>query len=212
MEARVDRRLLLAALGLLLVACPARGRDDDDSDDDDATGDDDDLPPYDPGCLPHGDNPTHPPQQARVSRLYDGDTGDFVLIDDNAHADVRFLSIDTPEIRHGSEPAECWGPQAQTAAEELLPEGTMVWLTHGPEYQDGFGRVLAYIFVGERPSCTDYDDWVNYQLVLSGNACEFNYDNNPSQQARFSDAESQARDAELGLWGRCDDAQWLCGW
>lgn len=188
----IGRWLLL--LCVLLAACPRPGDDDDDSTLD---------PNFDPAFLPQGPNPPQPPTRATVEQIFDGDTGRFRL-EDGFSESVRFLSIDTPEMNGGnSDPPQCYAEEATARTEELLPEGTTVWLTWDGEYRDGFDRLLCYIHVGETPSVDTYDDWVNLSLVREGYARAFIFSNNQTFRTVFEDAEQDARDADLGRWGEC---------
>jgi len=185
-------RSAVLLLALLCAGCPLRG------DDDDATE------PFDPSVLPMGPNPPRQPTMATVQQIFDGDTGRFRL-DSGETRSVRFLSIDTPEENAGSgDPAECWANEATARTEEMLPEGTRVWLTWDGEEQDGFDRLLCYIFRGEHPEGGDASpDWVNYTLVREGHARAFIFSNNQTYRDVFESAEAAARNEDLGRWGAC---------
>jgi endonuclease YncB( thermonuclease family) len=193
--------LVLALVTASLLGCG--GQADDDS------GDDDDASTYDPGCLPMGVDPASEPRFATVRWNVDGDTAGFE-IDGIGRESVRFLSVNTTELSHGGDPADCYGETASELTEERLPPGAPVWLTFGPELRDGFGRVLAYIHLGERPSCTTYDDWVNLTMVSEGSGCEYVWSNNENWLDLFRAAEAEARETDRGLWGVCRNAAELC--
>ncbi len=199
--------LLLALLGLaLLLACPdprrTRGRADDDddaSDDDDAVEDDDDAvdddDTYDGSDLPQGWDAPHEPARATVVDVYDGDTATLDL-DDFGQQTVRFLNINTPELAGD----ECWSEEARDRARELLPEGTIVWLTWDGELEDPYDRLLCHIFRGNHP---DEDDWINLQLVEEGHAEAYIFEANDTFEDEFLDAEWAAYQDNLGMWGEC---------
>ena len=159
--------------------------------------------------LPAGVSPASEPRAATVRWNIDGDTAGFE-IDGLGRETVRFLSVNTTELSHNGDPADCYGVTAQEITEARLPPGTKVWLTFGPELRDGFGRVLAFIHLGERPSCTAYDDWVNLTMVAEGSGCEYVWGNNENWLDLFRATEAEARDADRGLWGACRDASELC--
>ena len=184
---------------LALVGCPTNT----------PTDDDDDTAGYDPSCLPQGVNPVRAPAYATMRSFVDGDTAVFE-IEGLGREYVRFLSVNSPEIRHGDTPADCFGDAATDLTGERLPVGTGVWLTFGPELRDVYDRVLAYIHKGDRPSCTDYDDWVNLRMVAQGEGCEFVWENNENWLDLFRAAEADARDNDLGLWGACRNAVDMC--
>jgi micrococcal nuclease len=187
-------RWAVVAAALLLVACPSRG------DDDDSTLD----PNFDAALLPQGPTPPHVPIAAEVLSITDGDTGRFRL-DDGTVRNVRFLSIDTPEMNAtNSDPPECYAQEATDRTSQLLPPGTRVWLTWDGELQDSFDRLLCYIFVGQTPSADEpYDDWINLTLVEEGYARAYIFDNNQTWRSTFEGAEQAARNGDLGRWGTC---------
>lgn len=96
-----------------------------------------------------------PPEDAwvaRVSLVVDGDT---IVLDNGDH--VRYLGIDTPEE----------GEPLYWAAKRL--NRTLVWrkvvyLEIGEECRDGYGRLLAYVWVKRN------DDWVlvNEEILRRG--------------------------------------------
>ena len=195
--------LLISLLGLaLLVACPdprrVRGDDDDAADDDDATDDDDDIDDddtYDPSILPQGVNAPREPARAEIVSVYDGDTATMDL-DDFGQQTVRFLNINTPELSGN----ECWSEEARDRTRELLPVGTVVWLTWDGELEDLYDRLLCHIFAGVHPTQAD---WVNLQLVEEGHAEAYIFEENDTFEDYFYDAEWDAYQSGLGMWGEC---------
>ena len=195
---------LLLALGALLTACPTRrGGDDDDNGDDDDAGDDDDV--VEPSCddivgfdgsgLPEGANAPREAVCAKIISVYDGDTATMDLADWGQQT-VRFLNIDTPELSSN----DCWADEATERTQELLPVGSLVWLTWDGELTDQFDRLLCHIFAGETPG---YEDWINLQLVAEGHAEAFIFEANDTYEDEFNDAEWNAWQQGLGLWGEC---------
>ena len=138
---------------------------------------------------------------AEVEWVVDGDTID-VLIDGHEER-VRLTGIDTPEVAHkasGNRPAttgECFGDEATTFVESLLPVGTPVRLERDVVGRDDYGRMLAYVY-----RATD-GIFVNYEIVRQGYAQPLTIPPNVA----FSDLMVQAaRDAEAddaGLWSAC---------
>ncbi|RZT87112.1 micrococcal nuclease [Pseudonocardia sediminis] len=90
------------------------------------------------GCAPGG-------VSATVGRVVDGDTIDAVV--DGETQRVRLLNIDTPETKDPDSDVECLGPEASAYLEELLPPGTPIKLGYDEERVDGYGRVLAGVFL-----------------------------------------------------------------
>lgn len=123
----------------------------------------------------------------RIARVIDGDTA---VLEDGTN--VRYIGIDTPEMR----PAPQCGAVAATRENERRVEGKVVTIRLDPaETRDRFGRLLAYLEIE--------GSLVNVDLVRGGFACAFPF----GQTRRFRDeiaaAESEARQADRGVWGSC---------
>ena len=198
--------LLISLLGLaLLVACPdprrtrGGGGDDDDASDDDDAGDDDDAvdddDTFDGEDLPQGWDPPHAPARGTVVSVYDGDTATLDL-DDFGQQTVRFLNINAPELNGN----ECWSEEARDRTRQLLPEGTVVWLTWDGELEDPYDRLLCHVFKGNHPT---EDDWINLQLVEEGHAEAYIFEANDTFEDEFLEAEWDAYSDDLGMWGAC---------
>lgn len=125
---------------------------------------------------------------AVVDFVHDGDT---LTLDDGRK--VRLIGIDTPEVGDG---AECWGGEATDALRALLPEGTAVRVLADQDPFDRYGRSLLFVFT---PDGTN----VNLELVREGAAEVVYFAPNDLYQPELRAAETQARDAGLGLWGAC---------
>src|SRR5918997_285103 len=87
----------------------------------------------------------------RVERVIDGDTIQVHI--DGRSERVRYIGVDTPEATTFT---ECFGPAAAAANRRLLA-GRMVRLDYGAEPRDRYGRLLAYVYVG--------DLFVNAELI-----------------------------------------------
>ncbi len=145
------------------------------------------LPPGNPivKCIP----PDAPRMEARVLRVVDGDT--IVVFAQGQTYTVRYLGIDTPEIRKGRKPAHPWGPPAHRRNRELVG-GKRVLLVADPiaDDRDRYGRLLRYVLVG--------DVFVDLQLVEEGLA--WLYPARHSCEDLFKEAEARAKAAGLGVW------------
>ncbi len=136
---------------------------------------------------PEGEGPV----VARVVGVTDGDTIDVELGGGIEH--VRYIGIDTPES-NPDQPLECFGPEASDANEELVA-GETVTLEFGPERRDRYGRLLAYVSVG--------DLLVNAELVRRGFARSLTISPNDARAPLFERLEAAAGRAGAGLWGVC---------
>lgn len=140
----------------------------------------------DPGEGPAGEVVT-----ARVLHVVDGDTIDVSL--DGREESVRYIGIDTPES-NPDQPIECFGHEAEDENARMVG-GETVTLEFGPERRDDYGRLLAYVRVGER--------FVNAELVERGFARSLTISPNDARSGLFERLEAEAGRAGRGLWGAC---------
>lgn len=119
----------------------------------------------------------------RVLAVYDGDTIEVEL--DGKRERVRYIGIDTPEM-DDTRPAIA--DVARRAYEEnrRLVGGRRVELEFDAERTDRYGRLLAYVRVG--------DTLVNEWLVRQGLADARPYPPNLRHQDRLERAEREAHD------------------
>ena len=129
---------------------------------------------------------------ADVTRVVDGDTIEVDL--GGAEEDVRYIGIDTPETVKPDAPVECFGPQASERNHELV-DGRRVRLVFDRERRDAYGRLLAYVYVGDR--------FVNAKLIEGGYARTLEIEPNTAHAAQLDELQQQAADAGRGLWGAC---------
>jgi len=125
-----------------------------------------------------------------VARVIDGDTVEI----DNGEI-VRVIGIDTPETKHPSKPIECYGPEASAYAERTLL-GRHVRLEGNQT--DRYGRRLAHLWLVEPSGETSY----GLEALKTGHAVRYR-DAWHQYESLFIDAEAQARDTQIGLWGAC---------
>ena len=126
---------------------------------------------------------------ATVVRVVDGDT---IRVDLGGHMEkVRYIGMDTPEIHHptrGEEP----GGRAAAAVNRRLVECKTVRLELDVRQRDRFGRLLAYVYVGEM--------MVNAELVRLGYAQVMTVPPNVKHASLFVTLQREAREAGRGLW------------
>jgi micrococcal nuclease len=137
---------------------------------------------------------SEPPRSATVdvTRVVDGDTIEVDL--DGREEDVRYIGVDTPETVKPDTPVQCFGPQA-SAFNHGLVEGRRVRLVFGEERRDVYGRLLAYVYLGDR--------FVNAELVRRGLARTLTIPPNDRFAPRFERLQIAAARAGRGLWGSC---------
>jgi micrococcal nuclease len=126
---------------------------------------------------------------AVVVRIVDGDTI-YVRFDGRTEK-VRYIGMDTPETHHprrGEEP----GGRAATEVNRLLVDGKVVRLELDVRERDRYGRLLAYVFVG--------DLMVNAELVRLGYAQVMTVPPNVKHASLFVKLQREARESARGLW------------
>jgi micrococcal nuclease len=94
---------------------------------------------------------------------------------------VRLIGVDTPEVFGGEEPC---GQEASDFTTQQL-EGQQVTLEIGEEPEDPYGRLLAYVFVG--------NEFYNETLVSEGLADAKSYQPNTKYDAQLEAAEATAK-------------------
>lgn len=139
------------------------------------------------------------PEHARVRRVIDGDT--IELADGRL---VRSIGIDTPEVRRRSgdewilDP-EPFGREAAEANRKLV-EGRTVRLEFDIERHDRFGRLLAYVYVGDGQD----ERMANEEMLRAGAAKLLTIPPNVKYVERFQAAVAEARQNHRGLWADAD--------
>lgn len=118
----------------------------------------------------------------RVSRVLDGDTIELI-----SGERVRYHGINAPES------GEKWSTQAYQYNRDFV-EGKSVRIELDRVTRDPYGRVLAYVWVG--------DTLVNEALIREGFARYFAVKGEaiPKYRDRFLSAEAEAKEGHRGLW------------
>lgn len=130
-------------------------------------------------------------EQALVTEIVDGDT---IRITSNGKTyTVRYIGIDTPEIKHqGNSTDQPYGQEA-TALNAWLVSGKEVYLKKDVTETDKYGRLLRYVFL---PNGT----LVNSVIVRMGYAHILSIPPNVAFQSEFLQAQQAAREEGLNLW------------
>ena len=123
-----------------------------------------------------------------VERVVDGDT---LLLANRER--VRLLGVDTPETVAPDRPVEPFGKAASEFTRRLV-EGQNVRLGFDKERVDRFGRTLAYVYLED-------GTLLNEELIRAGlSKAQLQYPYSSAMKRRFRAAESEAREAQRGLW------------
>jgi micrococcal nuclease len=129
---------------------------------------------------------------AKVVRVVDGDTIEVSI--DGSIDGVRYIGVDTPETVKPGDPVECYGPEASDYNHQLV-DGETVRLVFDHELRDIYGRLLAYVFVG--------NDFINEDLVRGGYARTLEIEPNTTRADHLAEVAGQAGEAGRGLWSAC---------
>lgn len=132
-----------------------------------------------------------------VTKVVDGDTIQVKI--NNQSVSVRLIGIDTPETVDPRRPVGCFGKNASNETKRLL-EGKEVILTKDVSNTDKYNRLLRYVYL---PISGGETLFVNDYLVRQGFAKNYTYPPDVKYNARFMEAEKEARDNLRGLWGEC---------
>jgi micrococcal nuclease len=128
----------------------------------------------------------------RVIWVIDGDT---IRIEGGQL--VRYIGIDTPEIRERRNNGR-WKYDPESYAEEAkklnesLVKGRAVKLEFDVQERDRFGRLLAYVYVG--------DIFVNQEIIRQGYAQLLTIPPNVRYVEQFKKVLFQARKEKRGIW------------
>ncbi|MFH1858404.1 MAG: thermonuclease family protein [Candidatus Omnitrophota bacterium] len=150
-------------------------------------------------------------EEFRVRNVTDGDTLEL----ENGKI-VRYIGIDTPEERRRAGDGWVYDPEpyAREASRENrnLVQGKRVRLEWDEVRRDGYGRLLAYVYVripffgdasydGEA-FLDSHEIFVNAYLVQKGLARPLRIPPNTRYADRFEKLALEAKEQGLGLWGR----------
>jgi micrococcal nuclease len=117
-----------------------------------------------------------------VVRVLDGDTIEVELAGERER--VRYIGIDTPEMGDERPAIRALAFEARRANARLV-DGRRVRLELDVDKRDRYGRLLAYVWVG--------DTMVNEALVRSGHAAPYTFPPNVRYVGQFVEAARLAR-------------------
>lgn len=138
-----------------------------------------------------------------VVEVIDGDT--VVLASNLGPRTVRLIGVDAPERRGADGVPEPFWAEASAFAEQLVPVGTSVWVELDLEIEDGYGRLLAYVYAadesGEWIVAGERARMVNLAIAEAGFARTLPIPPNLVYADLLRDAVRSAREQKLGMWG-----------
>ncbi len=125
------------------------------------------------------------------------DDGDTIIVDmDGNKETIRFIGVDTPEVKDPRKPVQCFGKLASEFTKQLIGNNP-VRLEADPTNtnRDRYNRLLRYVYL---PDGT----LVNAEIIKQGYG--FAYTSFPfTKKDEFRTLEKQAREENRGLWGSC---------
>jgi endonuclease YncB( thermonuclease family) len=130
-------------------------------------------------------------EEAFVIYVVDGDTIDVVI--GRTEYQVRYILVDAPETRDPDTGVEPFGPEA-AAFNESLVKGQNVILERDVSDTDQYGRLLRYVWLGDR--------LVNEELLRQGLAQVAESPPNVKYIDRFLVVQREAQAAGVGIWDR----------
>jgi micrococcal nuclease len=131
-----------------------------------------------------------PTYNAIVTRVVDGDTVQ-VRLGDRVET-VRYIGINTPEMRHPTRGRQPYRDAARAANQQLVEEGRSVRLVLDVQPRDRYGRLLAYVYADGQ--------FVNAELVRRGYAEAVTSPPNVKHHAELVELQRRARQMRAGLW------------
>lgn len=127
-----------------------------------------------------------------VTRVIDGDT---IELEDGRR--VRYIGIDTPEIKDSRKSVQCFAREAMEKNKELV-EGKYVRLGKDVSDKDKYGRLLRYVYIQGSEEI-----FVNDYLARQGFALVATYPPDVKYQEKFIEVQKEARVNNRGLWREC---------
>jgi len=127
--------------------------------------------------------------EGTVVRVVDGDTI-YVQLGDRVEK-IRYIGVNSPEIHHPIKGEEPGGREAAEVNRRLV-DGHHVRLELDVRARDRYGRLLAYVWVG--------NTMVNAELLRLGYAQVMTVPPNVRHQDLFIKLQREARDSHRGLW------------
>jgi micrococcal nuclease len=140
-------------------------------------------------------------EQMIVHKVVDGDTLQLTYPDDDWYYVTRIIGINAPESVKPNSPVECYGPEASKRLKELLPVGSVVWVSRDVSDEDQYGRRLRNVWILDGDTGEAF--LVSEILVRGGYADARHYRPDDEYDDELAAAEHEAQDDHLGMWGAC---------
>lgn len=136
-----------------------------------------------------------------VHKVVDGDTLQLTYPDDDWYYVTRIIGINAPESVKPNSPVECYGPEASKRLKQLLPVGSVVWVSRDVSDEDQYGRRLRHVWIVDGD--TNEAFLVSEILVSGGYADARHYRPDDEFDDELATAEAEAQHDDVGMWGAC---------
>ncbi len=131
-----------------------------------------------------------------LAQCVDGDTARFIYKGEEIK--VRFLAIDTPEVKHPKKDAEAYGKEASLYTCKRLKEGKIyIEFDEESDKLDKYNRYLAWIYVD--------DSLLQKELVSKGLAKVAYLYGDYSYTDILKKEEVKAKNNKIGIWSNRED-------
>jgi micrococcal nuclease len=136
-------------------------------------------------------------QLVRLSYVIDGDT---IIVDGNKK--VRYIGINSSELKTKTKPDECFAKEAFNANKRLL-ENKQLFIQKDISEIDKYGRLLRYVWADNPATGSGQVIFVNDYLIRNGFAKIATYPPDTKYYFQFKQAEKEAKENNRGLWSQC---------
>jgi micrococcal nuclease len=135
----------------------------------------------------------------RVLGVTDGDT--ITVVDSFGRTEtVRFLAVDTLEVKAGSQREKCLGKMATDFTKEKLNNKRVELFTDKTQTRlDKYGRTLAYVRVMDKENKQE-NIFFNEELLSSGIAKVYIAKPPAALLEKYKTVEKKAKMEKLGIW------------
>ena len=136
--------------------------------------------------------PINEREEVAFSKCVDGDTAKFIV--NGKEETVRFLAIDTPEIKHGDVEEDPFGNESSNYTCKKLKNAKKIILEYDSNSSktDKYGRLLAFVFVD--------DLFLQKELISKGLAKVYYIYGDYNYVDELRKEESVAKKNKLGIW------------
>jgi micrococcal nuclease len=133
--------------------------------------------------------------RGKITRIYKVVDGDTIHVGTKKNKKtVRLIGVDTPEsLRSMYMDVQPFGKEASDYSKKRLKKGSRVVLRYDKEKEDKFGRLLAYVYLGN-------GELFNASLVKHGYAFAKRYKPNVKKAPYFEKLEAKAKSQKKGVW------------